>query len=366
MLKRLYCDNYKCLVNFELELSPLQLFLGRNGSGKSTIFEVLELLRDFSARGENCEGRLVGPTLTRWQNVEQQTFELEVVGNGGVYTYRLELTDWGPNAQPKVRKESVTCDGLPLFLVQNGILHLYSDHGQEKVTFPYDFKKSGLAIVEARNDNKRLTWFKKWLDRIYFLQIDPRRMSAKAEREAPFPSFDLSNFAEWYRHLRLDQGKAMKELQTSLEGIIQGFSDLSLKQAGVNTRVLQVEADIGNKTAIFEFDELSDGQRALIGLYAVVHSAPAAFSLICVDEPENFVALSEIQPLLALICDLQIENVQVLTASHHPEVLNQLATGSGVLLNRLDGRHTVARKFDAHQQTTLTPAEIVARGWELV
>ncbi|HEX3999241.1 MAG TPA: ATP-binding cassette domain-containing protein [Pirellulales bacterium] len=75
MLTRLYCDNYKCLVNFEFRPDATQLLMGRNGAGKSTVFEVLELIRDFAARGElvNNEDpsqiRLGGPTRTRRQDI---------------------------------------------------------------------------------------------------------------------------------------------------------------------------------------------------------------------------------------------------------------------------------------------------------
>jgi len=37
MIKRLYVDNYKCLVNFDLKLDELSLLLGLNGSGKSSV-----------------------------------------------------------------------------------------------------------------------------------------------------------------------------------------------------------------------------------------------------------------------------------------------------------------------------------------
>ncbi len=36
MIKRLYVDNYKCLVNFELPLQDLTLLLGPNGVGKTS------------------------------------------------------------------------------------------------------------------------------------------------------------------------------------------------------------------------------------------------------------------------------------------------------------------------------------------
>ena len=83
MLTRLYCHNFKCLDNFEFRPAPMQLLVGRNGGGKSTVFEVLRLLRDFAVRGETCEDRFLGETRTRWQTVSIQQFELDVAGNAG-------------------------------------------------------------------------------------------------------------------------------------------------------------------------------------------------------------------------------------------------------------------------------------------
>ncbi len=47
MLKRIHIDNFRCLVNFELNFDSINLFLGGNGSGKSTVFEVLRKLQSF-------------------------------------------------------------------------------------------------------------------------------------------------------------------------------------------------------------------------------------------------------------------------------------------------------------------------------
>ena len=47
MIKRLYVDNFKCLQKFELNLKDLNsaFLLGKNGSGKSTVFEVIEFFQ---------------------------------------------------------------------------------------------------------------------------------------------------------------------------------------------------------------------------------------------------------------------------------------------------------------------------------
>jgi predicted ATPase len=114
----------------------------------------------------------------------------------------------------------------------------------------------------------------------------------------------------------------------------------------------------------YAFDELSDGQRALVGLYTLLHCSLANGATLCIDEPDNFVALAEIQPWLSRLRDIQDIESQVLIASHHPELLNELATRNGVVLDRVDGRQSLVKPWAPPSDTTLTPAEIVARGWE--
>ncbi len=46
------------------------------------------------------------------------------------------------------------------------------------------------------------------------------------------------------------------------------------------------------------FHELSDGQRVLFGLYAVLHYAMHEETTVSFDEPDNFVSLREIDPWL--------------------------------------------------------------------
>lgn len=164
--------------------------MGRNGAGKSTVFEVLELLRDFAARGNPCEDRLVGDTKTRWQNIDRQRFELEVLGTKGTYRYELVVDEWGrPTTHPRVRKESVTLDEAPLFLFKDGTVHLHNDSFQDRVQFPFDTSRSGLYIVEDRPDNTKLSWFKNWLKRVLYIQIDPdpKRISARSAKVADCP-----------------------------------------------------------------------------------------------------------------------------------------------------------------------------------
>ena len=48
MVKRVYIDNFKGLVNFELHLEELTLLLGPIGVGKSSVLEVMFALGNCS------------------------------------------------------------------------------------------------------------------------------------------------------------------------------------------------------------------------------------------------------------------------------------------------------------------------------
>ncbi len=91
MLKRIYIDNFRCLVNFEIKLDSINLFLGGNGAGKSTVFDVLRKIQTFVSGDSKVEGIFESADCTRWQTLPTQRFELEIAGNGGYYKYELAI-----------------------------------------------------------------------------------------------------------------------------------------------------------------------------------------------------------------------------------------------------------------------------------
>jgi len=192
-------------------------------------------------------------------------------------------------------------------------------------------------------------------------------MSARSERESRELAKDLSNFADWYRHLRLESGSAIFEAVTSLRDAIPGLDALDAKEAGLDVRVLQatMRSPSGEK-GDSPFSDLSEGQRCLIALYVLLYCAVEQDRTLLIDEPDNFIALAEIQPwLLKLLDRVDEKNAQVILVSHHPELLNQLADQGGILLDRLNGGETRVLPFAPPDDSGLTASEIIARGWEL-
>jgi predicted ATPase len=368
MLVRLYATNYRCLVNFEFRPTTKQLIIGRNGTGKTTVLYVLAMLRDFAARGLPCEDQLGGKTRTRWQDVPEQRFELDLKGNGGEYHYTLVVGEYGSPPRPIVEQETLDFNSRPLFRSGSGIIELFSDKRDPapNFKFPSDSHRSGLTIIGDHWKQTELTWFKSWLHGLVEIQINPWAMSARSGGESRYPNKDLSNFADWYRHLRLESGSAIFEAMTSLREAIPGLEALDAKEAGLDVRVLQATMRSPNgKTVDLPFSDLSEGQRTLIALYVLLYCAVGEDRMLLIDEPDNFIALAEIQPWLMKLLDrVDEQNAQVILVSHHPELLNQLAGQGGVLLDRPGGGETRVLPFAPPADTGLTPSEIIARGWE--
>jgi len=371
MLTRLYATNYRCLVNFEFKPNAKQLIIGTNGTGKSTVFDVLAMLRDFAVRGLPCEGSLGGRTRTDWQRVAEQRFELDVKGNGGEYRYRLIVDEQrGSPPRPRVKEETLTFNSNPLLRFVEGQVQLFDEvkKSAPRLEFPLDWNRSALATAEAdaqRRNEAKFTWFKLWLDNLTHVRINPWAMSSRSERESRYLSTDIGNFTDWYRHLSQASGKAVQEAISSLREVIPNLEELNAQPAGLDVRLLQARMRRPDGTAVDQpLHELSEGQRALIVLYLLMYCAVGEDSLLLIDEPDNFIALAEIQPWLFNLVDRVDETKgQVMLVSHHPELLNQLARQS-VILDRPGGAETRIRPFTSHADSSLTPAELVARGWE--
>jgi len=75
MIERLYANNYRCLVNFEMNFDKLTLLVGPNGGGKSTLFDLLYSIRDLLVDNAKVSEVFPSDDLTAWVNKTEQSFE---------------------------------------------------------------------------------------------------------------------------------------------------------------------------------------------------------------------------------------------------------------------------------------------------
>lgn len=372
MLRRLYIDNYRCLVNFQLELRELTLLVGPNGSGKTSVLDVLFGLRKLLMGLGRVNDSDVFParTLTRWQDRRTQVVEImvDLKGDSGL-NYRLGVEHDPDYRRARVSSERLTAAKGPLFEFNDGEVQLYRDNHSGGPRYSADWSESALARVAPRPDNKRLTAFLEFMRGVSICALNPKAFATESRAEEPVLATDGSNFASWYRHQLQERPDLTSRLVEVLRKVIDGFHSMQMESVGSETRAFTLVSRQEGQEYRLKLDELSDGQRALIALYALLHLSTQR-DVLLIDEPDNYLALAEIQPWLMALSDACGKGPrQAVICSHHPEVYDYMGADAGVLLKRESAGVVTARPLKevlaSQAGSGLKLSEIVARGWEL-
>jgi len=365
MLKRIYIHNFRCFSNFELSVDAISLFLGPNGSGKSTVFDALRKLRQFINADKKVAALFTPDDLTHWDKSPKQAFELEIQGNGGTYKYELAIAHDEMREHSWVDHERLWFDKSLLLNFEGGEARFFNDDHSKGPTYPSEPFSSLLSSLPPRRDNTRLTWFRERMRRFIIVQLNPMMMSGTSAREESELNPGAENFVSWYRHISHNQG-TIAEIASEIKELMAGFRYFRFAKVGERQHLLHVcfskETD-GRDGVEYRFDRLSDGQRALIALYSMIHHAKSQDYTLCMDEPENFLALPEIQPWIIRLWDICNDNdLQALLISHHPEYINYLASSAGWWFYR-DSNMPVRVRRITEEEDGVSVSELVARGW---
>lgn len=366
MLTKLYAHNYRCFVNFEITFEPITLLLGPNGGGKSSLFDLLYNIQRLVVAKDNIKVVFPPHDLTAWITHPNQNFELEVSGPSGLYSYKLIISHNPDLGKQRIELESLTLDGKPLFEFHQGEVKLYNDEHRPGPEYSFDWSISALAHIVERRDNRKLSWFKRWLEGLFILNLQPQAMTSISQEESFWLERHGANFASWYRYMSQENQDKIFHLTDQLRKYIPGFHGFKLESAG-NYRILKVgftDEHTRISPFFFDFDKLSDGQRVLIILYTLLIILKNQGYTLFLDEPENYVSLPEIQPWLMELQDGTGEGFnQVVLISHHPELIDYLGYEYGVRLERDPLGPTRVRKPPTGNDAVLKLSEKIALGW---
>ncbi|MGK7943706.1 MAG: AAA family ATPase [Microcystaceae cyanobacterium] len=377
MLKRIYLDNFRCLVNFELKLDSLHLFLGHNGTGKSSVFDVLLKLQSFILDQVRLSDLFSLSDCTSWQISTVQTFELEIEENGELYKYELAINhDFKSTKSRELRTEyeKLSCNGQLLIEFSGGTATIYQNHQPLLANkFPFHGYQSILSLfsfgINNSNNEQKIEQFARIIRKILIIKVIPSLVKDYSEEENLKLSEYADNYASWYRYLAQDQGKVL-DLMKMLKELFEDFAYFKFEPMGEFTRLLKVRFERDSQKLEYKLSQLSDGQKVLIILYTLITCLKGENYTLCIDEPDNFLALAEIQPWLIQINDLCDENkLQAFLISHHPEVMN-FASSVGYWFERSNHYtpvrvKTLSTKIQEKnlQDPSITLSELIARGW---
>ncbi|MBL8877999.1 MAG: AAA family ATPase [Phycisphaerales bacterium] len=368
MITRLYVNNYRCLVAFEAKFDSFGVLCGPNGAGKSSVFDAIRLLRNLGTGdgllGGSGEQDVPQLEFTKWLASTIQEFELSLSVDAHSFDYVLHIEQKADFEKPRVFREKAVCDGQTLFEreLEGGVRFAKADGNQ--ASFPLDWRQAALAAIQPRGRTiEKLALLQDAIAKLLILRPNPRTMESESKAEAKHPDLSIGNLTSWYRALAQEQDWT-DVLRDALHEVWPDFRSFKLVDAGLNTKALQLRFEgEGGKPVLLYFDQLSDGERALIGLYMVRAALDTgAARTVLIDEPDNFVGLPELQPWVLSMRELLDENHQLIMISHHPEILSNSGEANGRYLWR-DNHSAPTRIGPLSIPDGLTAGEAIARGW---
>jgi predicted ATPase len=366
MITRLYANNFRCLVAFKAELNSFGVLCGPNGAGKSSVFDALRLLRNLGTGdgvlGGTGEFDLPRLDFTEWLDSTTQEFELSLNVDGQTFEYVVHIEQTADYEKPRIIHEKALCDGKALFeRDMEGVT--FQKHDGTATGFPLDWRQAALAAIQPRGSLGKLKSLQEAVAKLLILRPNPRGMERESRAEVRYPDLSMINLTSWYRSLYQEQ-EWTDALRDALQDVWPDFRSFKLVDVGMNAKALQLrfEPD-GSKPVLLFFDQLSDGERALVALYMVRAAVETgAAHTVLIDEPDNFVGLPELQPWVLSMRELLDDEHQLIMISHHPEILSNSGQENGHYLWR-DNHTSPTRIGPLKVPDGMTAGEAIARGW---
>ncbi len=323
-------QGYRPFKDFTAELDLLEVFVGANGTGKSSFFEFLKFIRD-GVKTEEIPAEIIagsigqqifhkpGPDKFFWN------LEMNMEGEKTAIQYQGELI--GPVGQTRVIYETVQT-AKPLGQQYSKPLILMDvRNGSGKIFDPLLKKFKSQEIILKRTNQLALSLMTNpALKTLYDLRefilewkfynsfnIDNYKIrQAVPTEQEPILREDAGNLSSVLHYLMTEHPPIFDELQQYLRQVIPGFKKLMVKARGAPGHVIAFWQEEGGED--LSLADLSNGTLHLICWTALCVN-PKIPTLICIDEPDQGVHPRTL-PFLAGLFKKASERTQIFLATH--------------------------------------------------
>jgi len=353
--------NFKVFKDLYLkDLPKLVVFVGANGSGKSTLFDVFGFL------GESLRNNVKSAILNRGGfkevvsrgckgNIEIEIqFKLEIAGVERLVTYLLHIGE--KKGLPYVDREILRYKrgrhGSPFHFLDFSNGEGYAISNEE------DFKK---ADQELTRESQKLgspeilaikglgqferfkaasafrNFIENWhISDFHIADARPSRDAGYAEHLSPTGD-DLPLVAQF---MIQNHPEIFDKILRKMEKRVPGVSKVEAETTQDGRVILKFQ-DSGFKDP-FIARYVSDGTLKMFAYLILLHD-PNPHPLLCIEEPENQLYPSLMQPLLEEFRAYATRGGQVFITTHSPDLLNGADLSEVFWLAKTDGHTTVYR-----------------------
>jgi len=324
-IKKIHIQNYKSLVDFELDSPPpFCAFVGPNASGKSNIFEALEFI-NYSVRFDSEAPSFFG-------------------GAKNIFSFQ-ELNRMHNGLDLAIDFSIIFGDNIDIaastFFDSNLDTYGFSVNSPAKSDYVIEFS-------HIQNINKRKTFISEWemsgnkydsdyeifldnFSRIFVGKSNLIRINQPSLKLSP----DASNLSQIIGQIFQDERKREDFIEW-VQILIPEFKNIQVKKSNIDG---SYEFFVYEKSSDKPFPKhlISDGTYNILALMAAVYQTSEP-QFLCIEEPENGLHPEAIQLLVEFFREkCEEEGHHIWLNTHSPTLVRCMAIDEIVLVNKIDG-----------------------------
>lgn len=366
-IERLALTNYKSIARCDVDLRPLAVVVGRNGSGKSNLVDSLHFVADALLNSVDYAIRRRGglKSVTRRGGGNQLriaiTFRLSVhltadfvleLNRGTVAREELTVKIADENitiAQYHRRDQTIRGEvagealrALPVVLPDRLALAVLSGLSA--------FRDSFEALTAMR-----------------FYRLDPEAMrDVQDVDEGVVLRDDGSNIPSVWGRLQKSDPAIPERLTRYMEAMVPDLKKIRRIKLGSKETLRFHQRSAGGRDTTFEATSMSDGTLRALGALVASHQNDGSrnATIVIIEEPETALHPGAVAALMDALHEASAET-QILVTSHSPDVLDHVDLDSDALLvtESRDGA-TVVAEVDAASKEAIrrhlyTPGDLL-------
>lgn len=370
IIEEIRIKNFKALKDVHLKnLPPVAVFVGKNGTGKTTLFRIFAFLKECLSSNVRValqrEGGLLGfkEVISRGMNPEKDLisieikFRMEIAERQRLITYLLEI---GQQAgKPIVRREILRYKrgrhGSPFHFIN------FTNGSGTAVSNEEDFNKPDedldreeqtldspdILAIKGLGQFDRFKAAKAFRQLIENWHISDIHISAARGAKPPDEGEHVSsrgdNLPSVALRLYNEHRKIFDEVCLKMEKRVPGVKKIEAVPMENGSLVIRYQ-DGAFKEPFLDLN-VSDGTIKMFAYLLLLHD-PKPHKILCVEEPEN-----QLYPELMVMLAEEFENYsrrggQVFISTHSPEFLNAVNLVSIFVLEKYQGVSQVWRVQD--------------------
>ena len=357
-IERLRIKNFRVFRDARIDRLPaLGVFVGENGTGKSTLFDVFGFLRDAlqdnvhvavtrrggfgEVKSRDAEGPIAFEVKFREENGPLVTYYLEIADRQGQAVVGQEVLKYrrGQHGRPWHFLDFKNGEGTAVTNeVEYGTPDAEMQREAQKLQSPEILAIKGLGQFERF---RVVSSFRRLIERWHL--SDFHIQSARPSQEAGYAehlSPEGDNLPLVTQYLFNRHPKVFREILDRMKRRVPGVSKVEATETVDGRLVLRFQDGSFKDPFIARY--VSDGTIKMFAYLTLLHD-PAPHPLLCIEEPENQLYPILLDELVEEFRDYARRGGQVMVSTHSPDLLNAARPDEVFVLEKRDGFTSVKR-----------------------